>query len=539
MTLSERAMDDAAWAQLVDSGLLTTDEMLAARRRSEAVGGAVDTAILEHRALDSDDRRRLKQLLATRHGWPVASIALVNAPDHTALSLLPRALAEQHGLLAMAISAQHLTLASSGCPAKALSEIAFAIGRTPQVQFAFEAEIAMALSQHLDVPISERIQQLLDRGPGYLSDDNASSRLVDLSDAAPPMPPAAGSNEMPPAARSGERRVTLTADEIPAVSITASGRMRVITVPAPDDATLPDMPIIRPGDSVERAAAFDEATVLRAVSKVVEDAATDADLEIIASAGEAGIDALMPLFPGPLRVDRFTVEPRKVKAFGPVIEAVVRCGPRAGARLVALLDDLSPEVRYCALAGLLGLRTSADLSRIAERLFDPDATVRRIAQAVVEKHRDTPRFSIVVDAVRHRLKSEARGERRAALQVASALTLAEVCDDICGLIEGDMAIASLAHGALVQICHQDFGGSAWQWRGWLDAHRGKPRVEWLLEGMAHEQQAIRAAAARELERMTFQSYGFSAVAPPAQRAAAIHRWRTWWMRTGRTQFGRR
>ena len=526
-------MDDAAWAQLVDSGLLTTDEMLAARQRAETVGGAIDTAVLEQRALDSDDRRRLKQLLATRCDWPVASNALVNAPDHTALSLLPRDLAEQHGLLAMAISAQHLTIASSGCDAGVLGEIAFAIGRTPQVQFAFEAEIATALNQHLDVPLPERIERLITTGPGYLGDANAASRLIDLSDAP------ASSRELPPAARSGERRAPLNPDGMPAASITASGRMRVITVSAPDDATLPDMPIFRPGDSVERSAIYDQGAILDAVSRVLGDAATEADLDLISGAGAAGLDALMPLFPGPLRVDRFTVDPRKVKAFGPVIEAVSKCGPRAGTRLVALLDDLSPEVRYCALAGLLGLRTSADLSRVAERLFDPDATVRRIAVAVVEKHRHTSRFSLVVDAVRHRLLSEATGERRAALQVAGVLCLSEVCGDICGLLEGDMGIATVAHTALVQICHQDFGASVWQWRTWLDAHRNTPRVEWLLEGMGHEMQAIRAAAARELERMTYQSYGFSAVAPLPQRTAAIDRWRMWWMRTGRAKFGQR
>jgi hypothetical protein len=206
---------------------------------------------------------------------------------------------------------------------------------------------------------------------------------------------------------------------------------------------------------------------------------------------------------------------------------------------VALLTDPSPEVRYCALAGLLGLRMSPDLSGVAERLFDPDASVRRIAAAVVKKRRDTPRSSMVVDTARQRLKWDARGERRAALQVASALCLTEVCSDVCGLLEGDRAIASLAQATLVQICHQDFGANARQWRGWLNTHRGTPRVEWLLEGMEHAKQTIRTAAAREIERMTHQSYGFSAVAPPVQRAAALHRWRLWWMRSGRAQFGKR
>ena len=532
-------MDDAAWAQMVDSGLLTTEEMLAARQRAETLGGAVDTAILEHRSLDIDGRRRLKQLLATRFDWPVASMALVNAPDHTALSLLPVGLAEQHGLLAMSISAQHLTIASSGCDASALGEIAFAIGRTPQLQYAFEAEIATALHQHLELPLPERIARLVDQGPGYLGELTVASRLVDLSGAAPIAAAPAGSNEMPMPAGSGERRVSLSVEDVPSIAITASGRMRVITVSAPDDATVPDMPIIRPGDSVERFNAFDQSSLLEAVSRVIADEAADADLELIAHAGSAGVEALMPVFPGPLRVDRFTVDPRKVKAFGPVIEAVVRCGPRAATALESRLDDLSPEVRYCALAGLLGLRTAADMTRVAERLFDHDATVRRVAQAVVEKQRGTARFSLAVDAVRHRLKSGASGERRAALQVAGALCLTDLCDDICALLDGDMNMASLAHGALVQICHQDFGASAWQWRGWLEKHRPRPRVEWLLEGMGHEREDIRTAAARELEKLTFQSYGFSAVAPPAQRAAAIDRWRQWWMRSGRAQFGTR
>ena len=45
--------------------------------------------------------------------------------------------------------------------------------------------------------------------------------------------------------------------------------------------------------------------------------------------------------------------------------------------------------------------------------------------------------------------------------------------------------------------------------------------------------SVRAAAAASLRRLTHRSFGFRAEAPPALRAAATERWRTWWAVEGR------
>jgi hypothetical protein len=503
-------MDTALGDQLVTNGLLTADELIEVRRRVDTVGGPVDTAIFEVRSFDAGSRTELKRLLAEHHGWPVASVALLNAPDYTAFTLLPEALAKNHGLLAMAISAQYLTIASSGIDAQTQSEIAFAIGRTPQMEYAFEVELYSALHQFAEHPLPARIARLLDRGPGYLADAPEHARVV-----------------------------ALPAQAAPAPSVTESGQIRVITLAAPDDATLPDMPVFRPGQSLAPRAAPDREAVDAALQRVQVDKASADDLTLLVSAGGMGLNGLMRIFPGPLRLDRYTVDPRRVKpsAYSPVIDAIIRFGARAAPRLEGLLTDPSPELRYCALACFLGIRHPASQTAIAERLFDGDAAVRQMTYAVLTKRRTDPGFEKVVDLVRARLTSTVPSERRGAMQAASALHLSAVCERLIALLDGNAQTATQARRALVEICHQDFGLSAWQWRNWYQRFRDAPRVEWLLAGMGHEQQTVRAAAARELERLTFQNYGFSAAAPPQQRAAAIAKWRAWWQRSGQRTWG--
>lgn len=503
-------MNTALSDSLVTTGLLTADELVEVQRRLDTAGGPVDTAIFEVCSLEPQARTALKGLLAAHHGWPVASTALMGAPDQTALAVLPTPIARTHGLLPLAIGAQHLTIASSGLDAQAQSEIAFTIGRTPQMQYAFEIELWSALHQFADAPIPPRIATLIDRGPGHLSTPPDHARVV-----------------------------TLTSQEVPPIEITASGRVRVVTLSAPDDATLPDMPVFRPGQSLERRPAPPREAVDAALVRVQADEATAEDLRLLVMAGGMGLDGLMRIFPGPLRLDRYTVDPQRVKpsAYSPVIDAIIRFGARAAPRLEGLLSDASPELRYCALACFLGIRNPASLPAIAERLFDGDAAVRGMTHAVLSRRRGEPHFAQVVDLVRARLTSAVPSERRGAMQAASALHLSAVCERLIALLDSDGQTATQARRTLLSVCHQDFGLSAWQWRNWYQRHRDAPRVEWLLAGMAHEQQAIRAAAARELERLTFQNYGFSAAAPPIQRAAALQKWRAWWQRTGQRTLG--
>lgn len=496
------------WDQLVTAKVLDDDERSAVQQRIDQAGGPIDTAIHEHCVLDPAMRRDLRILLAQWHGWPVARLDALESPVRRALALLPRTLAVQHGLLALHVTRTDLVIASSGCTPEVVAEVAFSVGRTPRMQFAFETEIRAGLAAHLGVELTARVADIVQRGAGYRARPAALAELIALPVATPQVDAAA-----------------------------AGGRRRVVKVAAPDDATLPDMPVFRPGQSRPLAPAPDRAAVEDAVSRLVVDDGSAADLQLLVTAGGMGLDALMQVFPGQLRLDRFTVDPNLIKpsAYSAVIDAVIRFGGRAAPRLEPLLTDVSPELRYCALACFLGIRSPGSLGAIAGRLFDADSAVRQLAVVVLNQHRAERAFDDVIARVRQRLQADAVADRRSAAEAASALRLAPVCEQLFELLQSD-ATATAAHRALVEICHQDFGQSVWRWRSWYERHSALPRVEWLLAGMKSEQQAIRAAAARELERLTFQNYGFSAVAPPDQRAAAIDRWRAWWARTGRRRF---
>lgn len=501
-------MDEALWDQLVSARVLTADELIVVRDRIDQAGGAIDTAIHEYCILDPSMRRDLKTLLAQWHGWPVARLKALERPKPKAIGLLPRALADQHGLLALSVSTDDIVIASSGCGPEVIAEVAFSVGRTPRMHLAFESEIRAGLAAQLDIAPSERIQRLNERGVGYLARPPIHARVIALPNT-----------------------------EVPQVDITESGRMRVVKVSAPDDATLPDMPVFRPGQSRPQAPPPDREQVLDAVGRLVVDDGSADDMQLLVDAGGMGLDALMRVFPGQLRLDRFTVDPNMVKpsAYSAVIDAIIRFGTRAAPRLEPLLAEVSPELRYCALACFLAIDSPASNGAIAERLFDHDGAVRKMAVTVLNRRREERGFERVVEFVRARLRAVKVADRRAAAEAASALRLSSVCDLLFEQLQ-DVATAPAAQRALVEICHQDFGRSVWQWRAWYERNRHLPRVEWLLAGMRSEQQAIRAAAARELERLTFQNYGFSAVAPADQRNAAIDRWRAWWARAGRRQF---
>lgn len=62
-------------------------------------------------------------------------------------------------------------------------------------------------------------------------------------------------------------------------------------------------------------------------------------------------------------------------------------------------------------------------------------------------------------------------------------------------------------------------------------------VAGLIEATEDEAQAVRAAAAASLRRLTNRFFGYEADAVPTLRAQATERWRTWWAIEGRVQAG--
>ncbi|MEZ4467271.1 MAG: HEAT repeat domain-containing protein [bacterium] len=203
---------------------------------------------------------------------------------------------------------------------------------------------------------------------------------------------------------------------------------RVVKLIAPDDDDLPDLPPIRPGGRPP-VTAVDAEALAAAVARIAADTASAEDLTQVVRAEEDGLDALIALFPGTPRLDRHAVDPTSLRpsAHSAVIGAVLRFGARAVPRLEALLDHLSPEVRFYAVSCFAALPAAGSLERISGLLFDKDSTVREAAAAVMERQRAEPAFARASAQVLRALADESHVRRRFAAQAAGRLHLAGRC----------------------------------------------------------------------------------------------------------------
>jgi hypothetical protein len=75
---------------------------------------------------------------------------------------------------------------------------------------------------------------------------------------------------------------------------------------------------------------------------------------------------------------------------------------------------------------------------------------------------------------------------------------------------------------------QDFGNSDANWRAWLADNRERSRMEWLIDGLDHDDPEIRAIASRDLVRASGQDFGYRVNMPGDDRRAIRERFRLWW-----------
>ena len=90
--------------------------------------------------------------------------------------------------------------------------------------------------------------------------------------------------------------------------------------------------------------------------------------------------------------------------------------------------------------------------------------------------------------------------------------------------------------ALVALTAQDFGLSGRKWRKWYEGAAKRHRIEWLIEGLLHKEDAIREIAINDLRRMTGEYFGYHHDLPRKERDASAERWAAWWRDTGNRRF---
>ena len=262
----------------------------------------------------------------------------------------------------------------------------------------------------------------------------------------------------------------------------------------------------------------------------------------IAEAVERATEVLPQLsrrFPGALRVDRYQVSGRALRAaqYGGLLDLVVRLGSPVSDLLVEKMADTHHDVRFYATVCAAELRPRSAVYALVERLFDSDYGVRTCA---VEALAGYPVRDLDLAMVRCRHAIHSDDPERVAAAATAVAELADVLaiPDLLDTIGRDGKRAEHARRALSVLTRQDFGTSARKWRRWWDDNRARHRVEWLIDALGHKDAALRQAAAEDLRKLTGEYFGYHHDMARKERSASLKRWRQWWNDAGRRRFVR-
>ena len=257
--------------------------------------------------------------------------------------------------------------------------------------------------------------------------------------------------------------------------------------------------------------------------------------------GETVLPVLMQHFPGPLWID--LNQPPKHKLRGRDVSAVARCliafGDRAAPYVASKLSTNEPDLcRYALLVA--GEIIHPDLlDPVARRTFDAHDGVRAVALDVLRNFTRMPQFDAVLRAIcdlSARPGKDPRRQRIALDALAELRDMRTLRTLIARLVDPSEAIVAAAHKALVVLTGQDFGVAARRWEAWAEQVGGTHRVEWLIDALGHQDEALRALAGEEIKQLTQQYFGYHPALPKKDRDLAQRKYREWWEREGRGQF---
>ncbi len=169
------------------------------------------------------------------------------------------------------------------------------------------------------------------------------------------------------------------------------------------------------------------------------------------------------------------------------------------------------------------------IALVGDRLFDADASVRKVAVDVLHRLPESDARRAIIESLRGELPGPELQRQRMAADALGALGDAQSVPRLIELVKHDDAgLNAAARRALVAITKQDYGNSRWRWRGWWDRHKNVPRAEWLFEGLGHAQEEVRASSAEELRRVSPEQFGYHWDAPKREREESRRRWLEWY-----------
>lgn len=270
-----------------------------------------------------------------------------------------------------------------------------------------------------------------------------------------------------------------------------------------------------------------------------------------AQASPADCDALLPrmerfapdalasvlgdAFPGPTWVSKQAARRRLPTAteLSGIATALVVLKSAAHPTLVWLLQSQCSDRRFFAALVAAEVPSESLLEPLARMTLGSDAQGRQAAVHALEAHMAVPGYADTMAWIRA-TSSDVR--TRQVWRVRGLATLAGVGDAqalpvmIQCLGDRDRTIARAAHKSLRKLTCHDLGTMRLPWKGWARAHGLKPRMQWLIDALADRRGELRIMAARELERLTGQSFGVEYDAGRRAFLDAQAKYAAWWQR---------
>jgi hypothetical protein len=280
------------------------------------------------------------------------------------------------------------------------------------------------------------------------------------------------------------------------------------------------------------------AEILDAIEGADEAAGETAIVEAVARAPEV-LPLIGKRFPGVLRVDRYQVSGRALRAaqYGGILDVVVRLGSPVADLLIEKMNDTHRDVRFYATVCAAELRPRSAIYALVERLFDADYGVRAVAIEALAGY-PVRELDLAMVRCRHALHSDDPERVGAAASAIAELADTGAMSDLIDTVGRDGKRGEHVRRALIALTKQDHGTSERKWHKWWDEHKKKHRIEWLIEGLGHKDAAIRHSAAEDLRKLTGEYFGFHHDLPKKEREISQARWAQWWNETGRRRFVR-
>lgn len=277
----------------------------------------------------------------------------------------------------------------------------------------------------------------------------------------------------------------------------------------------------------------------QSISKILKDLDEElldrkSALEEINKRGRSAIGEILEHFPGRLKFSRAeTTELPIVSDCSVVLFLLKEIGRPIIGSLAPLLMQGDDDTRFYATYLLSELTYPESVSLLSERLHDVDPSVRQAAAYGLRRCKELEEYERILKDLREDLGHPNARPRRAAMRALGALgdTLATP-SLIAQLRDEDQETAQIAYQSLVMLTKDDHGMSPNDWRIWWDSNRNRDRIEWLIDGLVHDDAEIRLTSSIELVEITGIAFDYTPSLTPAEREEIRRRYMLWWRDQG-------